>query len=330
MSLIKNKKINTFINQICIFILIIFRFVFLPIKLSLILNIFYSFLYLFLDLFSKRSIRFLFIFQLIFIIHFIFRLYLSIYLNIFIYIISSLVKIINDKILKKNIYNFNYLCDSSIFSPYYLYLDIFYSYKNKPRYLVINKNYDKSKKSIIYFAGLFQKSQIEYKKFSNKLIKYNHIYVNFNFKNNDNYKETLKYLINDIKELNIECIVGFSFGGSLALQFKELYKKNIKLILISPGGFDSNTFCEKIIKIFSKYAYKLYDNDKWYMINNYPKYQNKNKLMDNDYLICSLGDNIHNPSLKNKHKNLIIFKNISHTNMISNVYKKNILINILN
>ena len=34
-NLIKNKKINTFINQICIFILIIFRFVFLPIKLSI-------------------------------------------------------------------------------------------------------------------------------------------------------------------------------------------------------------------------------------------------------------------------------------------------------
>ena len=75
----------------------------------------------------------------------------------------------------------------------------------------------------------------------------------------------------------------------MSLQFKELYlnckDKEIKSILISPAGFQSNTFLEKVIKVVSKYLYSLYCNDKWYMIQNYPIYQNTNTLKESDSIL---------------------------------------------
>ena len=90
-----------------------------------------------------------------------------------------------------------------------------------------------------------------------------------------------------------------------------------------PGGFVSHTLREKIIVFCAKYLYLLFSNDKWYMIKNYPTYQNKFKLQNNDYLICSLKDKIHNPLEYHNLKNRIEFINISHLEMINHLYKKN-------
>ena len=66
------------------------------------------------------------------------------------------------------------------------------------------------------------------------------------------------------------------------------------------------------------------------MIKNYPIYQNKFKLDNKDYLICSLKDRIHNPIEYINFKNRIEFDNISHLEMINHLYKKKILNQIVN
>ena len=152
---------------------------------------------------------------------------------------------------------------SYLFIPYFTYESSFKA-NTKDKYKIIKNNYDISKKSIIYFAWLFQNAELEYKDISNNLSFYNHIYINTYFNNNDIYKDTLVKIIDELGELDIECVVGYSFGGSLSLQFKEIYlqKKNkiIKSILISPAGFETNTFLEKTIKLISKYLNSLYSN----------------------------------------------------------------------
>ena len=152
-----------------------------------------------------------------------------------------------------------------------------------------------------------------------------------NFINNDIYKDILIKIIDELGELDIECVVGFSFGGSLTLQFKKIYfekyNKELKSILISPAGFQSNTFLENIIKTVSNFLYSFYCNDKWYMIKNYPTYQNTNTLSNTDYIIVSTSDNIHNHnSLPIKtHQNSIILKHAPHLSMIGIIKKQNIL-----
>ena len=114
-----------------------------------------------------------------------------------------------------------------MFAPYFTFLETFYpsSFEKKEKYTIINNKYDATKKSIIYFAGLFQKAQSEYKDIASNLSEHNHIYINTNFANNDNYEDTIINIINDLDEINIdiECVVGFSFGGYLTLQFKKNY-----------------------------------------------------------------------------------------------------------
>ena len=65
------------------------------------------------------------------------------------------------------------------------------------------------------------------------------------------------------------------------------------------------------------------------MIKNYPIYQNKFKLHNNDYLICSLKDNIHNPLEYHNFKNRIEIDNISHLEIINHLHKKKILTQII-
>ena len=72
------------------------------------------------------------------------------------------------------------------------------------------------------------------------------------FSQNNNFADVLSYIADELKTYNIECVVGYSAGGSMAKQFREIYynktKKDIHSILISPGGFVSNTFFERFIQ----------------------------------------------------------------------------------
>ena len=279
------EKINIIIHQICIPILLITFYSLVSLKLSIIINLFYSINFLLFDLLSKKSINSIIYLQIIYFIHFLFRNYFSSKINIIIHIIGWVLQIIGHKFYEGNspalIDN---LYDSLLFGPYFTYLETFYpsSFKNYNKYTIINNNYDNNKKSIIYFPGLFQRSDKIYNELSKSLPSYNHIFVNINFKNCDKFYKNLENLSNELKDFDIECLVGFSFGGSLALQLKNIYKnnlkKNINTILVSPGGFSSKTFLEKTIKYVSKKLYYLYSNDKWYMIKNYPEYQNRNLL----------------------------------------------------
>jgi hypothetical protein len=300
-----------------------------PIYLAVVVSTFYSVNYLIFDVFSTKSIHSVYYLQSLFLVHFIFRQTLTAQSNIVIHIASWLLQIVGHKWFENNTPAFlDNLYDSFLFAPYFTFLETFYpsSFEPKEKYTIIKTDYDTSKKSIIYFAGLFQKAHLEYKGIANDLFSYNHIYINTNFANNDIYKDTLVKIIDELSGLNIDCIVGFSFGGSLALQFKKIYfekhNKIIKSVLISPAGFQSNTFVEKNIKKIGKFLYSLYCNDKWYMIQNYPTYQNTNILNDTDYTIVSTSDTIHPMEI---HQNSIVLKHASHLSMIQIIQKQKIL-----
>jgi uncharacterized membrane protein YGL010W len=336
-------KTNINIHQVCVPILLMSIYSVFPVYISFSVNVFYSMTYLLFDVLSTKSIHSVYYLQSLFLLHFLFRQFLSFQYNIYIHIISWVLQIIGHKLFENNAPAFlDNLYDSFLFAPYFTFLETFYpsSFEPKNKYTIIKNEYDTTKKSIIYFAGLFQKAQIEYKDISNELTSYNHIYINTNFDNNDIYKDTLIKIIDELGEIDIECIVGFSFGGSLSLQFKEIYfeKINKKIennsdqpslviptILISPGGFKSNTFMENTIKVVSKYLYSLYCNDKWYMIQNYPIYQNTNTLSNTDYIIVSTSDTIHNPQPIKTHQNSIVLKHASHLSMIKIIKKQNII-----
>jgi hypothetical protein len=285
--------------------------------------------YLLFDVVSAKSVHSVYYLQSIFAFHFVFKQTLSFHTNIIIHIASWLLQIVGHKWFENNTPAFlDNLYDSFLFAPYFTFLETFYpsSFEPKEKYTIIKDLYDPTKKSIIYFAGLFQKTQLEYKDIEKELSSFNHIYINTNFANNDIYKDILVKIIDELGEIDIECVVGFSFGGSLSLQFKQLYNKDIKTILISPAGFQSNTFVEKSIKTISRFLYSLYCNDKWYMIQNYPTYQNTNTLTNTDYIIVSTTDNIHNPIT---HTNNITLQHVSHLDMIKIIIKQKILSQIV-
>ena len=316
---------NVVIHQLCVPLLLMSFYSTVPIYLAFVVNLFYSVNYLLYDLLSRKSIHSVYYLQSLFVLHFIFRQTLSVQSNIIIHIASWLLQIVSHKWFENNTPAFlDNLYDSFLFSPYFTFLETFYpsSFDPKEKYTIIKNDYDTKKKSIIYFAGLFQIAQLEYKDIAKDLSSFNHIYININFANNDIYKDTLVKIIAELGEIDIECVVGFSFGGSLTLQFKKLYNKDINTILISPAGFQSNTFVEKSIKRVGKFLYSLYCNDEWYMIQNYPIYQNTNTLSNTDYIIVSTSDTIHNPI---KHANSITFKHASHLDMIKIIGKQKII-----
>lgn len=332
------NKINIYIHQCCIPLLLLSIYSVFPIYLSVCINLFYSMTYLLFDVFSRKSIHSVYYLQTIFIFHFAFRTFLSVESNMLIHVFAWVLQIIGHKWFENNSPAFlNNLYDSFLFGPYFTFLETFYpttfERNDVPKYTIIKNDYDASKKSIVYFAGLFQKSHVEYVNLSKDLRSYNHIYVNVNFLKNDCYKDTLSKIIEEEDLGDIECIIGFSFGGSLSLQFKELYlakyNKDLRNILISPGGFRSDTYLEQFMISVGRYLYSLFKNDKWFMISNYPYYQNTNTLTETDYLIVSTADNIHNPNLIKDHKNTLTLKHVSHSNMVSVVQKRRLILQLI-
>jgi uncharacterized membrane protein YGL010W/sterol desaturase/sphingolipid hydroxylase (fatty acid hydroxylase superfamily) len=330
------NKVNIFIHQFCVPLLLLSIYSVFPIYLSICINLFYSATYLLFDVFSRKSIHSVYYLQTIFLFHFAFRNFLSVQSNMLIHGFAWIFQIIGHKWFENNSPAFlNNLYDSFLFGPYFTFLETFYpttfETNDSPKYTIIKNDYDGSKKSIIYFAGLFQKSHLEYANISKDLHSFNHIYVNVNFLKNDCYKDTLAQIIEEEDLGDIECIIGFSFGGSLSMQFKELYlaKKELRNILISPGGFCSDTYLEQIIKHVGGYLYSFFKNDKWFMISNYPSYQNTNTLTDTDYLIVSTSDHIHNPKLIKNHKNTLLLQHVSHLNMVSIVHKRRLILQLI-
>jgi hypothetical protein len=202
-------------------------------------------------MFSRKNIHSVYYLQTIFMLHFAFRNFLSVQSNILIHAFAWVLQIIGHKWFENN--SPVILYESFLFEPYFTFLETFYPERNDvPGYTIIKNDYDASKKSIVYFAGLFHESHLEYANLLKNLRSYNHIYINVNFLKNYCYKDTLTKIIEEEDLGEIECIVGFSFGGSLSLQFKELYlekcNKDLRNIVISPGGFRSDTYLDEFMK----------------------------------------------------------------------------------
>lgn len=246
-------------------------------------------------------------------------------------------------------YFFGFLCSNFLFIIllYYINYDNTYTFLNlikflflKPfveyfsnknsSYKIIKKNYDIKKKSIIYFSGLFQKSSKQFNYLEKNLPNYNHIYINLNLKKNDKIQNILHLIYYELNGIDIECLIGYSFGGSLILQLKNKFiKKNINTILISPGGFYGNSLIEFFLIYISKIFYFIFKNDKWYLLSLYPLYENKFNLSNNDFLITSRTDVIHRVEYNFYINKSIIVDNIKHFRMIEYVKNKYLIPNLI-
>ena len=321
------NKINVFIHKICIPLLLITFYSIISYKKSFLINCFYFINYLLYDFFSIKSRYSIIYLQVIYLIHILFKKVYSKKTNIILHCIAWVLQIIghryfenNSPALLDNLYN------SILFAPYLIFLETFYSksFTEKKKHFAIHEICNQSNKTILYLGGLFQNSKKVYNPLSLSK-KYNHIFITL-YKLNNN---VIHKIIKKIQNEPIHYIIGFSFGGSIALQLKNKLKKPIKTILISPAGFSNNSLLEKFICFFSKWMYVIYQNNKWYMIMNYPLYLNNILLTDTDFLIVSKKDWIHNSSLFLNHSNKIQIENVSHLNMISSEKTKTIIKNIL-
>jgi len=175
----KNKT-NIIIHQGCVPLLLLSIYSILPIYCSISANIFYSATYFLFDVFSTKSIHSFYYLQSIFLLHFVFRQYFSLQTNACIHAASWILQIIGHKMFENNTPAFlENLYDSFLFAPYFTFLETFYpaSFEVNAKYTILKPEYDASKKSILYFAGLFQKAELAYKNISNDLLGYNHIYI---------------------------------------------------------------------------------------------------------------------------------------------------------
>jgi uncharacterized membrane protein YGL010W len=129
-----------------------------PIFFSVGINVFYSITYLLFDIFSTKSIQSVFYLQALFMLHFLFRSFFSFETNIGIHTASWALQIVGHKYFEKNtpamLDNFY---DSLLFGPYFTFMETFqpFAFGEKEKYTIIKNDYDGTKKSILYFAGLF-------------------------------------------------------------------------------------------------------------------------------------------------------------------------------
>jgi hypothetical protein len=180
------------------------------------LNIIYSIGFLLYDLLSKSSKKIFLINILNILLFFIFKnLFKKIYFYLLIYI--------SFEIFLYKIYSLNNLLKFIFINPY---ISFFKNINFNKRYDIIKNNYNKNKKTIVYFAGLFQKSDKCFRYMSKELNNYNHIYINLHIRNNDNFENILHKIFYELNGIKIECFVGYSFGGSLILQLKGLFLKD--------------------------------------------------------------------------------------------------------
>ena len=171
---------NILIHQVCVPLLLMSFYSTVSIYLAFVVNAFYSVHHLLFDVFSTKSIHSVYYLQSLFLAHFVLRQALSVQSNIIIHIVSWLLQIVGHKCFENNTPAFfDNLYDSFLFAPYFTFLEAFYpsSFEPKERYTIIKNDYDTNKKSIIYFAGLFQMAHVEYKGIASDLPSYNHISI---------------------------------------------------------------------------------------------------------------------------------------------------------
>ena len=77
------------------------------------------------------------------------------------------------------------------------------SFNKKEKYNIIREENNKEFPTIIYFAGLFQKSDNEYSIMSKQLPEYNHVFINFYFTQNDIFSDTLTKIIEELEKMEV-------------------------------------------------------------------------------------------------------------------------------
>lgn len=150
---------NNIINNLIKSFIVISTFNSLSFINSLILNFIFCLSNILIDVFSRKSIHSIFYLQVLFIIN----IFINLSNRINFLIIGTNLLVGIDLF---NIYNINSFIRFLLYIPF---LDL-YPKEKKDSYKIIYKNYDISKKSIVFIAGLLQKADREFDKFKNELL----------------------------------------------------------------------------------------------------------------------------------------------------------------
>lgn len=326
---------NIQIHIVCVPLLLLSGYAIFP-AMAFYVNLFYAINYLLFDVFSKKSMQAVACLHLVYFASIILNSIFSTSNLLIMHILAWVFQLIGHKIYEKNTPAFlENLYESFLFAPYFIFLEIFYAdsfaLPDAPYKIIRKTSTNENAKTLVYFAGLFQKAELQFKHISEELPEYNHIFITLRFTKNDIFKTILEKIATELENNDIHCIIGYSFGGSMAKQFKLAYSnktgKDIQTILISPGGFSCNTLLSNAIQKISPYLYSVYKNDKWYMIHEYPVYQNSTTENDTDIFILSKDDYVHYPLIDTEKK--LVLKNVLHENMIKVVHKQKIIAQLL-
>ena len=343
------NKINITIHKIAVPILFATAYASIPhIYITIPIHLFYSAHYLLYDLFSQKSIKIFTFLQIVYLFHFLFRQYVTPKYLFVIHFISWAAQFVGHYLENSQPAFINNLYDTLLFAPYFVFSEILQlsGPPCKTTHTIIYDTYTPSKKSILYFAGVFQRSEssLFYLDSEPPDLNHNHIFITCRFLDQDNFQNVLQenvlqdlFAIDSEIDRKIEYIVGYSFGGALAMQMKSVLSAKLavdhglnptipKCILISPGGFYSNTWVERMIRIATGILYSCYRNDKWYVLQQYPHYQNTNHVDETDYYICSRSDWIHNYKYPNSYANhMILYDNEGHWGILHAVKQEQII-----
>jgi len=252
------NKINIAIHKIAVPILFATAYASIPhIYITIPIHLFYSAHYLLYDLFSQKSIKIFTFLQIVYLFHFLFRQYVTPKYLFVIHFISWAAQFVGHYLENSQPAFINNLYDTLLFAPYFVFSEILQlsGPPCKTTHTIIYDTYTPSKKSILYFAGVFQRSEssLFYVDSEPPDLNHNHIFITCRFLDQDKFQNVLQenvlqdlFAIDSEIDRKIEYIVGYSFGGALAMQMKSVLSAKLavdhgsnptipKCILISPG-----------------------------------------------------------------------------------------------
>ena len=136
-----NNKTNILIHKLCIPLLLVTFYSTIPYKISFLINSFYSINFLLFDVFSSKSKYSVLYLQVLYLIHILFKKKLSKQKNVSLHGIAWLLQIIghryfegNSPALVDNLY------ESLLFGPYLIFLETFYSFKQRKSFTIVINN----------------------------------------------------------------------------------------------------------------------------------------------------------------------------------------------
>ena len=345
------NPINIGIHQVCVPLLLATWWAVVPFPVALLINGFYTFSYLAMEITYTNSRAAACALQILFVAHLPLRWYLSPAANVALHVVSWVAQVVGHRVWEANHPALlDNLVDSLLLAPYFVFLEGYNPaslHRDPPAYtLVMGEKGDPTRPTIVYFGGMFQKSQrtFGWTRDKNALPNYNHIYVNMYWRRGDSIRARIEPVVADIHaqlaqhgdSSPLAAWVGFSFGGALARHARDQWctltkqhRDHVPCFLVSPGGFRCHTSLTECLleDIVSPWFDSWYHNDRTYLVSKYPLYEyaESDTLGARDAIVTSRFDTVHGPSRWHPLKQTLDLRYAFHSTIVDVVRKQRLL-----